>query len=116
MSLDCEHLMKFDQGDFHIDIVDDIEKKIAVEKVVEESALEVAERVAAIARSTAPQQSGDYAAGIIAEEFRGGARVFASDHKSEWIEFGSVKRGRAARWILRNAAEAAGLTFRKTKG
>ena len=101
------------QGDFHIDIVDDIEVKVAAEKFLEESALEVAERVAAIARENAPQLSGDYASGIGAQEFRGGARVFASDYKSAWIEFGVPSRGKPAHWVLRRAAEAAGLKFRK---
>ena len=105
--------MKFDQGDFHIDIVDDIEVKVAVEKVVEESALEVAERVAAMARENAPELSGDYASGIEAQAFRGGAQVFSSDYKSAWIEFGIPSRRQPAHWVLRRAAEAAGLTFRK---
>lgn len=102
-----------DAEDVHIDIDDDIDEKVADIPEVKETAFDVAERVAEIARTTAPVLSGDYAAGIEAQKTKKGARVFASDFKSAWIEFGVPSRGIPATWNLRNAARAAGLKFRK---
>ena len=108
--------MMFSEGDLRIDIDGDIDERVVEEKVVKETALEAAERVVAIARETAPHLSGDYAAGIGVQPTKTGARVYASDYKSAWIEFGIPSRGQPAHWILRRAAEAAGLKFKKRKG
>jgi hypothetical protein len=116
MQADCGHLMMFSEGDLSIDIDDDIDERVAEEKVVKETAFDIAERVAAIARETAPHMSGDYAAGIEAQVTKTGARVYADDYKSAWIEFGIPSRGQPAHWILRRAAEAAGLKFKKKRG
>jgi len=80
---------------------------------VKSAAMDAARKVAAIAQSNAPRESGDYAGGIEVQETPHGARVFASDPKSAFIEFGVPGRNQPARWILRNAAIAAGLKFTK---
>lgn len=108
--------MMFSEGDMQIDIDDDVDERVVTEPVVKETAFEAANRVAEIARSTAPHLSGDYASGIEVQATKLGARVFSSDYKSAWIEFGIPSRGQPAHWILRRAAEAAGLKFRKSKG
>jgi hypothetical protein len=94
----------------------DIDVKVAKMPEVQKSALDVAENVAQIARDTAPSVTGDYKAGIKAQQTKSGARVFASDYKSAWIEFGAPNRNQPARWILRRAAESAGLKFKKRRG
>ena len=80
---------------------------------VKSAAMDAARKVASIAQGNAPHESGDYAGGIVAEETPHGARVVASDPKSAFIEFGVPGRNQPARWILRNAAVAAGLKFTK---
>lgn len=108
--------MLFDQEYFSINIDDDIDERVVNEKVVKETALEAAERVAAIARETAPVVTGRYRAGIVVQRTKSGARVLASDQKSSWVEFGIPSRGQPAHWVLRRAAEAAGLKFHKRRG
>jgi hypothetical protein len=75
--------------------------------------MQAAEQVAGIARSTAPVATGLYASSIEVQKTKTGARVFAADQKSAWIEFGVPGRNQPARFVLRNAAEAAGLSFKK---
>jgi len=101
--------------DLDVTLVYDIDVKVAKMPEVKKSSLEVAEEVAQIARSNAPSVSGDYKAGIRAQATKMGARVFASDYKSAWIEFGVPNRNQPARWILRRAAESAGLKFKKRR-
>lgn len=79
------------------------------------SALEAARDIAAIAVATAPRVDGDYVAGIGVQETKAGARVFASDEKSAFVEFGIPSRGVPAQFILRRAAEAAGYKFKKRR-
>lgn len=81
--------------------------------IVGASAEEAAEKIAAIARSDAPHETGEYAAGIVVQKTKTGARVFASDYKSAWIEFGVPSQGQPARFVLRRAVEAAGFKFKK---
>ena len=89
-----------------------------------DSALAVAEKIAAVARATAPVGSGSYAAGITVQPFRGGARVFATDPKSAWVEFGvpgHLDWGETVDPIpathnLRRAAESLGLSFKTHHG
>lgn len=102
-----------DMDGFRIEIDDDIDTKVGDVDGVKESAVDVANRVAEIARATAPVDSGDYEAGIQVQETKTGARVYASDHKSAWVEFGVPSRGIPAHFNLRKAAEAAGLKFKK---
>ena len=99
------------------DVVVNLEPGLA-EKImdmlgVRSAAMSAARKIASIAQGTAPHDSGDYAAGISAEETPHGARVVASDPKSAFIEFGVPGRNQPARWILRNAAVSAGLKFTK---
>jgi hypothetical protein len=81
--------------------------------VVMVSAHDAAEKIAQVARDTAPVLTGAYQAGIVVQDTKGGARVFASDYKSAWVEFGIPSRGQAAHFTLRRAAEVAGYTFKK---
>lgn len=107
--------MFFEADGVRIDIDDDIDKKASDVPEVKETAFSVANRVAEIARGTAPALSGDYKSGIGVQKTKRGARVFASDYKSAWIEFGVPSRGIPAKFNLRNAAKAAGLKFRKKR-
>ena len=99
------------------DVVVNIEPGLAEKLMdlleVKSAAMEAALKVAAIAQGSAPHESGDYAAGIEAQETPHGARVIASDPKSAFVEFGVPGHNQPARWILRNAAVAAGLKFTK---
>ena len=80
-----------------------------------DDAFGIAEEIARVARSNAPKDSGDYVAGIQVQRTKFGARVFAEDHKSSWIEFGVPSRNIPAQYILRRAVDALGLKFRKGK-
>ena len=80
-----------------------------------DTTLVMAEKVAALARAIAPVSTGRYRDGIVAQKTIGGARVLASDQKSTWIEFGIPSRNHEAHFVLRRAAEAVGLKFRRKK-
>ena len=80
-----------------------------------DTTLVMAEKVAALARAIAPVNTGQYRDGIVAQKTIGGARVLASDQKSTWIEFGIPSRNHEAHFVLRRAAEAVGLKFRRKK-
>ena len=115
--------MMLTEGDVQIDIDDDVDEKVLRVPEVRVETQVVAEKIADIARQSAPHESGDYAAGIVVQASNSRSllsyanfRVFASDFKSAWIEFGIPSRGQPAHWILRRAAEAAGMKFRKRKG
>jgi hypothetical protein len=99
--------------DFHVDLSPDLEAN--VEKLPEliTNAVEAADKIAAIAISSAPVVSGDYAAGISVEKTKRGARVFASTRDSAFVEFGVPSQGQSAHFTLRRAAEAAGFKFTK---
>lgn len=99
--------------DFKVDIDGDVDERVSGMVEVTDTAFEVATKVADIARSTAPVDSGDYAAGIIVQKHRSGARVLAQDPNSAHVEFGVPGRNQPATWNLREAAEAAGLKFKK---
>lgn len=102
--------------DVRIDLDPDLDEKVAHMPEVKTASLDTARKVAALARSRAPKETGTYADGIVVQETKGGARVFAADQKSAWIEFGVPGRNQPARWVLRSAAEALGLKFTKRKG
>ena len=102
--------------DVTVDLVPDLDEKVRHLPEVKTASMEQARKVAQIARENAPRESGTYADGIVVQETKGGARVFASDQKSAWIEFGVPGRNQPARWILRRAAESAGLKFVKRGG
>lgn len=90
-----------------------IDEEVGKLPAIATSSMEAAEKIADIARHTAPVESGDYEAGIIVQKTKTGARVFASDYKSAWIEFGVPSEGQPARFNLRRAVEAAGYRFKK---
>lgn len=102
--------------DFHLELDPQIEAKVGHLPEILENCLSTAEDVAERARSRAPVETGEYAASIQAQATKSGARVFAADYKSAWIEFGVPSQGQPARFVLRNAAESAGLTFKKRGG
>ena len=76
-----------------------------------DTALVMAEKVAALAKAIAPVETGRYRDGIKAEKTELGARVIATDQKSTWIEFGIPSRNHEGQFVLRRAAEAVGLKF-----
>lgn len=94
----------------------DLDEKVIELPLVGAKAVDVANHIAEVARDTAPEESGEYAEGIVVQKTKTGARVWASDFKSAWLEFGVPSRGVPARFILRRAVEAAGYTFRKRGG
>lgn len=94
----------------------DIDEEVVKLPVVGATSMEIAEHIADVARRLAPVESGEYADGITVEKTKTGARVFAADFKSAWLEFGVPSQGKPARFILRRAVEAAGYKFRKRGG
>lgn len=103
-------------ADVKIDLDPDLDYKVGKMPVVKTASMDTARKIAALARSRAPKETGRYADGIVVQETKRGARVFASDQKSSWIEFGVPSRNQPARWVLRSAAESLGLKFTKRKG
>lgn len=99
--------------DFHIDIDKDLDLRLKDNKALKAAALEAANKIADIARETAPVETGDYRDGIIVQATPRGARVLASSNKSAWIEFGVPANNEPAKFNLRNAAKAAGYDFEK---
>ena len=80
-----------------------------------DTALVMAEKIAALAKAIAPVDTGRYRDGIKAEKTFLGARVIATDNKSTWVEFGIPSRQHPAQFVLRRAAEAVGLKFVRRK-
>jgi hypothetical protein len=78
-----------------------------------DTALQVAEKLASLARNMAPVDTGRYRDGIIAQKTPNGARVYASDNKSSWIEFGRPLHNVEPQFILRRCADILGLKFMK---
>lgn len=72
----------------------------------------VAQRVADVARATAPRSSGNYAASIVVQRFRNGARVLARAPYAAKVEFGLPGR-REGQWVFYRAARSLGLNFKK---
>jgi hypothetical protein len=72
-----------------------------------------ADKIATVARDTAPVESGDYKAGIVTQKTQSGYRVVASDPKSAWVEFGVPSHHQPPQFILRRAVESAGYKFKK---
>jgi hypothetical protein len=77
------------------------------------ASLDRAKAIAAHARSIAPVESGDYQSNIYAEQSGAGARVYAADNKSAWVEFGVPSHNQPPQFVLRRSAEAIGLPFVK---
>ncbi|NNC10694.1 hypothetical protein HII28_02175 [Planctomonas sp. JC2975] len=99
--------------DIRFEPAEGLDDKVLELPLVGASAEEIANRIAEVARDSAPEETGEYAAGITVQKTKTGARVFASDFKSAWLEFGVPSRGVPARFILRRAVEAAGYKFKK---
>lgn len=81
---------------------------------VQASVKDVAEAIAAEARLRAPVVTGRYRDGIEVNraQSKGGVwRVHASDQKSSWVEFGTSTQ--PGQFVMRNAVEALGLSFKK---
>jgi hypothetical protein len=101
-------------ADINIHLVPGLEEAVRHLPELHRTTRDAADAAASIARSMAPVDEGDYVAGIEVQDTPGGgARVLASDQKSAWIEFGIPSRGIPANFVLRRAAEAAGLSFKK---
>lgn len=99
--------------DYVVHINPDLEKTLETDAGLLDFAHQAADQIAEIARDSAPVKSGAYKAGIKSQKTKRGARVFASDFKSTWIEFGNPPQNQPARFIIRLAAEQAGFKFRK---
>ncbi len=97
----------------HIDIAADFEEKAGADSENLDRAFEVAEQLADMAKTLAHVVTGAYAAGITAQRTPRGARVYAGDFTSAWNEFGVPAHGIPGQFVLRRAADALGLTFRK---
>jgi hypothetical protein len=110
------------------DLMDDIDVQIDTDvddrvlNVVEVIAAskDTADAIAAVARETAPRDSGAYADSIVVQKisrgtFTTGYRVYAADPKSAHLEFGVPNRNQMAHWTFRRAVESLGLKFRKSK-
>lgn len=100
-------------GDFHIDLVGNLDELVAKLPEVKSSSHDAAQAIAAAARAIAPVDEGNYVDGIVTQSTPAGTRVLATDQKSAWIEFGIPSRGIPARFVLRRAVEAVGLSFKK---
>lgn len=100
-------------GEIKIELNPNVEKDVEEFVGKGDSAMQVAEKVLKIAVSNAPRDTGRYASGLQVQKTRYGARVYAKDEKSAWIEFGIPSRGIPAQFVLRRAAAQLGLTFRK---
>ena len=100
--------------DLHLELDPDVDDKVGKMPELRANSKDAADQIADIARGTAPVETGEYVDGIQVQETKSGARVFASDYKSAWIEFGVPSQGQPAHFNLRKAAEAAGYKFRKS--
>ena len=98
-----------------IEIKSNLDNELKKFPFVSSKAEGIAMAIAERARSMAPVETGAYQAGIVVQKAndKGTVRVFASDQKSSWVEFGS--RHIPGQFIMRSAAESLGLKF-KTKG
>lgn len=100
--------------DFRIDIDGDVDEKVADLSDVKMSAHDSAEKIADVARSTAPVgETGDYRDQIMVQDTKSGARVLASAPESAFVEFGVPSQGQPAQFNLRKAAVTAGFKFKK---
>ena len=94
-------------------------RKLEKHEKIESAAEEVCNAIAARARETAPVDSGAYRDSIVVQKSNrpnsGIYRVYSSDPKASWIEFGNGA-GFQATFNIRNAAEALGLKFEKKGG
>ena len=103
-------------AELNVNLTSTVEEDVCQLVADGDTSMAAAEKVAAAARASAPVLTGAYLAGIVVQKTRGGARVFASDPKSAFVEFGVPNRGQPAQFVLRHAADAVGLTFKKGKG
>lgn len=99
--------------DVNVNIDSNFELEASGYKGVVDECEGIAQQVADVARTTAPRNSGAYAASIAVEKFRSGARVVARVPYAGNIEFGSVGGSRSGRWIFYRAAQSLGLKFKK---
>ena len=102
--------------DFKVHIEPDIDEKLHKMPEIALTAMDTAQQIADVAIGIAPVLSGAYKSGITVQKTKTGARVFAADQKSSWIEFGIPSRGLPAHWTLRTAAASLGLKFKKGGG
>jgi hypothetical protein len=104
--------------DVEIELDSNLEKKLHEYPIVLSKAGETAEKIAKVARENAPVMTGAYRDGITVQRSNNGNgvwRVFASDPKSSWIEFGAPGRNIPGQYVIRSAAEMLGYTFKKSR-
>lgn len=101
--------------DMKLILTENLESKLHSFPRVTSSANEVAEAIKARAIDLAPVETGRYRDGIemqpASEKTRGVARVYASDQKSSWVEYGTATH--PAQFVFRRAAESLGLVFKR---
>ena len=71
-------------------------------------------KIAEIAREIAPVVTGNYRDGIVVQKSNTGSgvwRVFASDQKSSWVEYGTSTQ--PGQFVMRTATQIAGYSFHK---
>jgi hypothetical protein len=98
-----------------ITLVPDLEKQVTAMVAKTDTPMEMAEKVAAVARSTAPVLTGKYQSSIKAEKTKYGARVISKSPEASKVEFGAPNIGIQPRYIFRRAAESLGMKFWKKK-
>jgi hypothetical protein len=105
------------ENDFHIELDPELEAKLEALDGVGKAAEATAQAIVATAQSIAPVQTGHYRDGITAEKTAvpGMWKVFGTDFKSAWIEFGVPNRGIPAQSIFRKAADILGLKIHSDK-
>lgn len=91
----------------------DLDAKVAAMVAKGDKPIEIAQKIAAVARDNAPVVTGAYRDGITAQKTPHGAAVIASDEKSSWVEFGIPSQGQPAQFNLRRAVDATGAKFTK---
>jgi hypothetical protein len=98
-----------------IELNPNLEDELKKFPLLQTSTFEVAKAIAERARSLAPVMTGRYRDGIEAQppNAKGTSRVYASDQKSSWIEFGNRDGLQAPQFVMRNAVESLGLKFSK---
>ena len=92
-------------------------KDLHVFPEIQTSLEDVANRIAERARAMAPVVTGNYRDGIQVNKPNSGSgvwRVYASDQKSSWVEFGNGKQ--PPQFIMRSACESLGFKMNASKG
>ena len=100
--------------DTSIQLIANLESVLHQFPIVQSKTEEACNKIAEIAREIAPVVTGAYRDGIIVQKSNTGSgvwRVFASDQKSSWVEYGTSTE--PGQFIMRTATQIAGYSFHK---